>query len=234
MLYIDIGNSTIKVASYIDGSWQVDLRLPHDQLYSVIEWCSDRVAHDELFLAASVVSSIRISMEQALGSAIRFIDVGSFPKEHINYKTPETLGIDRVLACYGAWSLSGTSVIVVDAGTATTIDYMNPDGVFEGGVIAPGLGSLEKALRIHAPALPVVERNVPASWPPKSTTEAVQWGITGSYKASVFSHIMRFLNLDPHAVLWISGGDADVLSQLEGLQTRFHPNLVLEGLRYCV
>lgn len=232
MLYIDIGNSTIKVASYEESNWNLEMRVPLDQLSDAIAWCKGQISTRNTFMAASVVTAVRVSMEEALGTAIRFVDVDSFPEHKIDYKTPRTLGIDRVLACHGAWSLSRSSVIVVDAGTATTIDYMSNEGVFEGGVIAPGIGPIENALNVHAPALPVVEREVPESWPPKSTREAVQWGITGSYKAMIYAHIRRFLDHDPGAIVWVCGGDAAILLHLEGLDTRYHPNLVLEGLRF--
>lgn len=232
MLYIDIGNSTIKVASFSEGNWNLEIRVPLDQLSDAIMWCKGQMSTHRGFLAASVVSSVRLSMEDALGTAIRFVDVDSFPADKIDYSTPRTLGIDRVLACLGAWSISRSAVIVVDAGTATTIDYMSYNGVFEGGVIAPGIGIIEHALNTYAPALPVVEREVPESWPPKSTGEAVQWGITGSYKAMIYSHIQRFLTRDPDAIVWVCGGDASILLHLESMDTRYHPNLVLEGLRY--
>ena len=231
-MFIDIGNSFIKVAEYAGGSWSLKLRVPHSQLDEAIHWMSMLTKTGTRFKASSVVQSITENMNRELGEYIQFVRVGDFPVERINYSTPQTLGSDRVLACHGAYSLShGKSVIVVDAGTATTIDYMDQQGVFQGGVIAPGIGSMEVGLFQHAPELPKVDRIRPAIWPPKSTKEALQWGLTGSYQSLIRDHIQRFLNDDASAEIWFSGGDAEVLMNLGGIKSKYHPNLVFEGLR---
>ena len=65
----------------------------------------------------------------------------------IDYRTPTTLGTDRVAAAVGAWSdYAGSPILVVDAGTAVTYDYVDPDGVYHGGNIAPGITMELRAL----------------------------------------------------------------------------------------
>ena len=231
-MFIDIGNSYIKVAEYDQGAWDLKLRVPHSQLDEAVHWMTMLTKTGTRFLASSVVQAITDNLNRDLGKHIQFVRVADFPEKRINYSTPQTLGSDRVLACQGAYSLSnGKSVIVVDAGTATTIDYMDQHGVFQGGVIAPGISSMEAGLFQHAPELPKVDRIRPAIWPPKSTKEALQWGLTGSYQSLVRDHIQRFLNDDHTAVIWFSGGDAEVLMNLGGIKSKYHPNLVFEGLR---
>jgi type III pantothenate kinase len=232
MMFIDIGNSYIKVAEFAGGSWSLKLRVAHSQLDEAIHWMLMLTKTGTRFLASSVRNSITENLNRELGQYIRFVSVLDFPVDRINYNTLQTLGSDRVLACLGAYSLShGKSVIVVDAGTATTIDYMDKKGVFQGGVIAPGIGSMESGLFQHAPELPKVDRMRPAMWPPKSTNEALQWGLTGSYQSLIRDHIHRFLSDDASAEIWFSGGDADVLMNLDGIKSKYHPNLVFEGLR---
>ena len=148
-------------------------------------------------------------------------------------RAPDTLGMDRFIACYGAWDRSGrnTDVVVVDAGTATTLDLMSADGVFRGGVIAPGLQVMEYGFARLAPALPEVPRTIPSHWPPKSTTQALKWGITGSYLGLIRAHLTHYQHEYPKLKLWITGGDAQILTQMRGLSMHYHPNLVFEGLR---
>jgi type III pantothenate kinase len=232
MLYLDAGNSLIKVAEFAEGEWSMKLRVPNSQLNEAESWLLGMVSSGWSFIGCSVVKDSTDHLDRLLTSKIKWITVEQVPTELIDYSTPETLGMDRFLACFGAWShAQGHSVIVVDAGTATTIDFMDSTGVFRGGVIAPGIGALEHGLRTHAPALPEVARIRPAIWPAKSTREAVQWGLTGSYQSLVRDHVQRFLVDDPQAKLWISGGDAELLMNLGGLYTYYHPNLVFEGLR---
>jgi len=232
MLYIDVGNSLIKVAEFAEGGWNTKVRVPVDKIEEALQWLGMFAQTGEHFRMCSVVGDVADRICSVLGENVDFITLNRIADTSVDYKTPQTLGIDRVLACYGAWHLSHrTSVIVVDAGTATTIDYMDHQGVFRGGVIAPGITAMENGLRNHAPALPVVDRVRPAFWPPKSTAEAIQWGITGSYQNMVRDHVQRFLVDDPGSVIWLTGGDAALLMNLGQENTQYHPNLVFEGLR---
>lgn len=231
-MFIDIGNSFIKVASHSDGNWEILLRSRHDRIQDVMKLIETSRKPNQIIVASSVVSDLKSSLIQRFGKDIRFIGVSDFPKKLINYDTPETLGVDRVLACFGAHSIAGNkAVVVVDAGTATTIDFMNGEGCFEGGVIAPGLTLFENGLKSFAPALPRVDRSLPPGFPPKNTVKALQWGITGSYLHMVKAHVDTFLEQDSQAQIWITGGDADVLAQIRTLKLQYHPNLVFEGLK---
>lgn len=232
MLYIDVGNSLIKVAEFADDEWSLKLRVPHDKIEDALVWMGMLAKTGESFRMCSVVTGIAQKISSELGKSIEHVTLKQIPEDMLDYNTPLTLGLDRVLACYGAWKLSNNKpVIVVDAGTATTIDFMDQKGTFRGGVIAPGIAAMEHGLRNHAPSLPVVDRVRPAVWPPKSTTEALQWGITGSFQNLVRDHVQRFLSDDPDSVIWLSGGDAAILMNLGGKMTHYHPNLVFEGLR---
>jgi len=232
MLYIDVGNSLIKIAEFAEGEWSMKLRVPHDKIDDALVWMGMIAKTGESFRMCSVVDGVADKICKQLSGKVDFITLKRLSDSMLDYKTPQTLGLDRVLACYGAWKLSGNkSVIVVDAGTATTIDFMDQKGTFRGGVIAPGIGAMEQGLRNHAPALPVVDRVRPVVWPPKSTTEALQWGITGSFQNMVRDHVQRFLTDNPESVIWLSGGDAALLMNLGDKKTHYHPNLVFEGLR---
>lgn len=246
MIYLDAGNSFIKIATHtgdiVDDSgtliqenfdnWMVHLRARHADIEKVISLLQTEILTSMPILACSVVVDVQRRLEEALGSRIQFLSHNKILPGTLDYKTVDTLGMDRYLACLGAWSLSkGNAVIVVDAGTATTIDWMNNEGVFKGGVITPGLSVFEKGLREFAPALPEVPRSIPSEWPPRSTREALQWGIAGSYVEMVKAHIHRFADKSESCSIWITGGDAEILAQIREYQIQYHPNLVFEGLR---
>jgi type III pantothenate kinase len=231
MRYIDIGNSFIKIASHDGNEWKVMIRAPHSQLKDVLELVKFQIDGGMSFLACSVVKKLAEAFNDQFGNKIRFVEKSDISSNELNYKTPETLGMDRFVACYGAHKLAGSSVIVVDAGTATTIDLMDDQGVFHGGVIAPGIALMENAISDYAPSLPKVDRSLPEEFPPKSTKEALMWGITGSYLSSVKAHLIELRKIHKEAHIWITGGDAEVLMQLKDLKFSYHPNLVFEGLR---
>ncbi|MCC5926199.1 MAG: type III pantothenate kinase [Bacteroidetes bacterium] len=247
MIYLDVGNSFIKMASHagdITGdeaglhqneteNWIVHLRAPHADLNKVLSLLNTELLTQMPVMACSVVESVSEALRNALGSRITFARREWIPDSLLDYHSPDTLGMDRFMACLGAWSLSKReSVIVIDAGTATTIDLMTGEGVFRGGVIMPGIKLFEQGLQHFAPALPKVPRELPSQWPPKSTVQALQWGITGSYLEAVKAHVSAMQQ--DSARIWITGGDADVLAQIRNVELHYHPNLVFEGLRAWV
>lgn len=149
------------------------------------------------------------------------------------YFTPDTLGIDRYLACLGAWSRDeATPVVVSDAGTACTIDAMDAGGVYHGGVIMPGLQMLIETLGGGADGLFPVSPRLPDHWPPGSTTAALQAGTAGSYLAAWEAHVRRTRDLFPDARVWLTGGDADFLEQSTYIECLRDDFLVFEGMHH--
>jgi pantothenate kinase type III len=153
------------------------------------------------------------------------------PERH-RYRTPETLGIDRYLACLGAWSLTSGAVIVSDAGTACTIDAMDSGGVYRGGVIMPGLHMLIETLGHGADGLFTVPPGLPENWPPDTTTAALQAGTTGTFLAAWQAHVQRMHQLYPDARIFLTGGDAAFLAKKTSIETYRSDLLVFEGMRY--
>jgi type III pantothenate kinase len=230
MLYLDIGNSILKLKAHHGDSWRELARTPSDNPSAVIRKINDAGK------VRVMVSSVRKDINQRLAAEcnhaeLRIIQITDFGLDRILYDTPGTLGIDRVLACEGARILSkGESVIVVDAGTACTVDLMDDHGNFHGGVIMPGIASLEKALKSAAPELPVVDRKIPDRWPARSTADAIQWGLTGLFVQSVRWLLERYRDQYGDPDIWLTGGDALLLKRYLGGRVQINPDLVFEGM----
>jgi len=125
----------------------------------------------------------------------------------------------------------GSGVIVVDAGTACTIDSMSGEGVFNGGVIMPGLSAWENGLRQCTPQLPAVERALPSTYPGKTTHSCLQWGLLGSFTAAIQYHLERLRQQYESGTVMITGGDAkDLLSPLEIPENNHDSLLVFRGM----
>ena len=76
---------------------------------------------------------------------------------HLDYKTPQTLGPDRIAAACGAWSLHrGEACLVIDAGTCITVDFVDGGGTYHGGAIMPGLRMNLQALHTFTAKLPLI------------------------------------------------------------------------------
>jgi type III pantothenate kinase len=140
--------------------------------------------------------------------------------------------MDRLAAAAGAWRVHRGPVLVVDAGTALTVDLVDADGVFQGGAILPGLEISNRSLEAGAAALKAADlRADPPVWPARTTDEAIRTGVLTQAAAAVeaFHERARFLaGADPG--LWVTGGDADLLLPHLGGDVHCDPLLVHRGL----
>jgi type III pantothenate kinase len=230
-LYLDIGNSSIKGAYKIGSLWK---SLEVDKLVSAerfVHWIN---THSGSFLEI-VVSSVRKDVVEVIQQQLpdihfKELSAKDIPRRMLNYETIDTLGIDRFLACYGAMDQTNNSVVVIDAGTAITIDYMDENDVYHGGVIAPGLAGFGEILPDKAPALPNVEMGIPKTWPGKSTLDSLKWGKAGFYKMALEGFLEKYEDEFGFFDLFITGGDGAVVKALINRESKLRPFLVFDGM----
>ncbi len=157
-LLVDIGNTLVKCAVTDRGAVIAEERaerLTADLLDRLLTGrpveraivCSTRGAVPEVLKA----------VRARVGGCLEFTQQTPVPIGNA-YRSPETLGLDRLAAAVGAAALyPGRNVLIVDAGTALTVDLVTADGVFRGGCISPGLRMRLQALHDHTAALPLCE-----------------------------------------------------------------------------
>ncbi len=145
-----------------------------------------------------------------------------------HYKNPERLGVDRWCALLGARGLVDSAAVVVMAGTATTIDTLDADGNFLGGVILPGIGLMLRSLAHGTAALPFAEGEY-ASYP-RCTDDAIVSGVIEAQTGAIERIFSRLA--DPIACCFLSGGYAEQLVAHLVIRHRLTHNLPLEGLRH--
>ncbi len=137
-------------------------------------------------------------------------------------KHPETVGPDRLAQASAAWARTDGACVVVAMGTAITIDVVNARGEFVGGLIAPGLRLMARALHEHTARLPEVEPRRRKSPLGRHTREALESGISfaaeGLIRSAVAHHKGR---------VYGTGGDAPLFRDLFDLVV---PDLALEGV----
>lgn len=187
---------------------------------------------EELLLSSVRKDLTSIILEYKKQLAIHVFQYKNLDKITLDYKTPETLGIDRVLACAGGVRHTGTDVVVVDAGTACTVDLMTKDYIFKGGVILPGLPMLRYSMKALTPELPETDFSLPAQFPGKTTRDAIRIGLNGGFMHSISRFIEEYVNKFENVQILITGGDGRyVQEQLQGLfNCTFHENLVFDGM----
>lgn len=151
----------------------------------------------------------------------------------VDYGSRSTLGVDRVAAAAGAVALFGRRpMLVVDAGTALTVDYVDAGGIFRGGNISPGLTMQLEALHRFTARLPeVIRPDDPDEWDGRvigtDTASAMMLGAIVSMAGAV-EYCRR--RLDEHSLTVLTGGSAPLLARHIDGDVRLCPGLVDEGL----
>lgn len=232
MILIEIGNTSVKAVKDTDGDRSPLFKIGTDDNEGLREELT-KLNRGSVVILSSVRKDLsELMLEYSDNLKIQVIDRTSLGRINIDYKTPETLGIDRVLACAGGVAHSGSDVVVVDAGTACTIDFMSADYTFRGGVILPGLPVLRHSMRSLAPELPDVDQELPDMFPGKSTREAIQFGLNGGFIHAVSSFVGRYVNEHGDAKVLVTGGDGPfVQASLENTYGSDHfENLVFDGM----
>ena len=177
-LVVDIGNTLVKLAVFDDG------RL-------VAQHCVERLLPsmlDELLggrrAAKAVVASTRGEADDVVETVRPFADyLLEFTAQtpvpiDSAYRTPETLGRDRLAAAVGAAALCpGRDVLIVDFGTAVTIDLVTADGTFRGGCISPGMKTRFRALHDYTAKLPLCGPTEDEQLQGLTTEEAIRLGV---------------------------------------------------------
>jgi type III pantothenate kinase len=144
------------------------------------------------------------------------------------YERPEQLGPDRWAALIAARHLHAGPCLVVNAGTATTVDMLSGDGSFLGGCILPGVELMRFVLHEHTGRLPMSEGAFRDA--PRNTLDAIETGCRHAQAGAVerIYRVFRDLELNPLCI--VSGGAGRVLVDQLAMPRRYVENLVLDGL----
>jgi type III pantothenate kinase len=150
-----------------------------------------------------------------------------------SYHNPEQLGIDRWMAMLAAFQMIDGPVIVVDCGTAVTIDLVKRDGLFAGGVIMPGLMAALRSLEISTDAIVQINSfNSDVGSIAQSTEDGVVAGVLLCLAGGI-ERVVREQTLlsDEMPTVLITGGDGEKLVPYLTISTKLQSGLVLQGLR---
>lgn len=150
---------------------------------------------------------------------------------------PITTGVDRLLNVLAAYSRSGGhACCVIDAGTAVTVDYIDAHGIFQGGLITPGLTMMLGSLHAGTAALPTVtaprsKENIPAGPCGKTTVDAMTLGAITAIQGLAHVQIDRCAeNAGAYPRVIATGGDAPILFEDDPLIEHIVPDLSLIGM----
>jgi type III pantothenate kinase len=149
----------------------------------------------------------------------------------INYKTPETLGKDRIaLAVAGSQLYPGKNLLIIDAGTCITYDFINKDKEYLGGSISPGIQMRFTALNTFTDKLPLINPADNVELIGSSTSTSISSGVMCGVYAEIDGIIDRYRLSFPDIEIILTGGDIIYFDKKLKNNIFANSNLVLKGL----
>lgn len=234
-LVADIGNSFAKIGIF-DGEKRVELVRPEILSKEFADSLTRKFNID-----AIIISSVSTGYDHFRdifnsGNPPIFFLTASLPLPFsIGYKTPDTLGSDRIAGIAGAHNkFPGTNVLVIDAGTAVTYDLLLSDNTYPGGNISPGLNTRFRSLHHFTGRLPLVEAGKTDSNLGKDTESAIRVGVQSGLIFEINEYIRRFKNNYKDLEIIITGGDSYFLKDYFNFSFTFAPELIIEGLNHIL
>ena len=178
-----------------------------------------------------VTAELRQMTQRYFGFPALVLEPGVRTGMPILYDNPKEVGPDRIANAVGAYELYGGPTIIVDFGTATTIEAVSEAGEYLGGAIFPGVEIAMDALFGRAAGLRRVELQAPKHVIGKSTAESIQSGTIYGFSAQVDGLVDRFEAELGECTVISTGGLADLISPHARTVQHFEPWLTLYGLR---
>lgn len=224
---IDIGNSRIKVGYFNENQLvgsSVFEKLP--------ELLQELLKKDSEAIIISSVAKIPEQLLQLRDSYESFqVLTNSTPLPFkVDYETPDTLGLDRIAAAAGALVRFDGPLLIIDAGTCITCDFVDAQNIYCGGHISPGVQMRLDAMHTFTASLPLLKPESPATGPGKSTKDAMIGGAVLGARYEIEGFIEFYMTKQPELKVILCGGDTKYFDKRTEFNTFALPNLVLEGL----
>lgn len=248
LLVLDVGNTETTIGLFAGETlrhhWRVvtDRSRTPDELSLLLRGLLAAVSLAPRDVGGSAIGSVVPALTEPLGEACQglfgaapvVVDGHSKLPIRLDVEEPMTVGADRIINTLAASRLYARDTIVVDLGTATTYDCITEDGVFLGGVIAPGVRSSAETLFRRTSKLPATELVAPARVIGRRTEECIRSGVVFGAVDAV-DGIVRRIKAEwptPRVPLVIgTGGLARMLAVFSREIERVEPALTLVGLR---
>jgi type III pantothenate kinase len=230
-LIIDTGNTRTKLALFQGREMVAFSSFDGVDDKHIIQFCEANLSVKNAILSSvkQYPTEIDVFLSQHYNTVL-FSQNTSIPIVN-KYCTPETLGKDRLAGVVGARQLIPASdILVIDAGTAITYDFINASGEFLGGSISPGIAMRYKALHTYTDRLPLLDHYDDANLIGDNTSTSIYSGVLNGIISEMEGIIQQYRNLYPGIKIILTGGDHNYFDKRLKIKTFAAPNLVLEGL----
>jgi type III pantothenate kinase len=233
-LILDQGNTKVRLARF--NGTKIDAE--HTLLYPNEEELGlllqdPKFAHQRAIFSGVGDTQLYSAIKGYLNKPLELVPDTSVPFSSA-YKTPQTWGVDRKALVMAAFRLyPNQAVLVIDAGTCITYDFITDDGVYQGGAISPGLQMRLDAMHRGTARLPQLTAQA-TDFIGTDTASCMQSGAYHGFILEVNGTIQEYQKRFPHMVTLITGGDAQILADTTKNSIFAIPNLILQGLNFIL
>ena len=207
-LIIDIGNTVAKIALF-EGEELLDVSYDSNSTLASLPEVCRRHSIDGAIVATVIdlTDEVEARLSELPCPVLRLGADTPLPLENL-YETPRTLGYDRMAAAVGAAGrFPGRDVLVIDAGTCITYEFVDAAGRYHGGNISPGLQMRFKALNQFTARLPLVEAEGRLLSMGKDTETAIRAGVLRGISYEMQGYIKEMRTKYPELLVFLTGGD---------------------------
>lgn len=235
-LIVDVGNTLVKFAVFKDAE------LIHKVGFELSEFKKQYKTLKKDFpkVKLAIISSVgRLSKKQIelVEDDLKIIQLSSKTKLPFKncYKTPKTLGVDRIaLVSASVHQFPDKNVLIIDAGTCITYDFITDKNHYLGGAISPGIRLRYKSLNNLTANLPLLETDQPKTIIGDSTESSIHSGVVFGVIKEIDGVIDQYLEKYPSLTVILTGGDAKFLSNQLKNSIFANSNFLLEGLNFIL
>lgn len=249
ILVFDVGNTELTIGLFagaeLHGHWRVVTDVPRtaDEFGVLLRNLLQADGFNPDVVRAAAIGSVVPPVTAPLREACRdyfgieqplVVDARAPLPITLDVEEPLTVGADRVINTLAASRLFGQDAIVVDMGTATTFDCITADGIFLGGVIAPGIRTSAETLTRRTSKLPATELVVPTRVIGRRTEECIRAGVLFGAAESIDGIVRRIRASWPRPqspLVIATGGFAETMAMVCASFDRVEPHLTLQGLQ---
>ena len=235
-LIIEVGNTSTKLAVFNNNKIESKTAVETKQVLNSIKHILETYPEVRLAIVSSVgrlEKEVLVYLEANLKLVVLNHET-PIPFKNL-YATPKTLGIDRIaLVCASVQQFPDKNVLIIDAGTCITYDFINTSNEYLGGAISPGIRMRYKALHNQTANLPLLETEQPKHVIGNSTIEAINSGVVNGVLSELNGIISEYRSIYLDLTIILTGGDAKFLSKQLKSSIFANSNFLLEGLNYIL
>lgn len=245
ILVIDVGNTNVVLGVYKDDTliqhWRINTnkRQTEDEYGMFVKGLFREEGLSPQDVEGIIISSVvPPSMSALERMCVKYFKIepmvvgpGIKTGMPIRIDNPREVGADRIVNAVGALEEYKPPLIIVDSGTATTFCYVDEQGHYHGGAIAPGMHVSMEALYHYASKLPKIELKMPEKAIGKSTVAAMQSGVVFGYISLVDGLVQRMIaEVGTKPTVIATGGVAKIIADESKTIEHYDPFLTLKGL----